>query len=309
MTGYVRLFENGELSKRHNSLRERLENCKLCPHECGVNRLRGETGKCRSGAAAVVASAGPHYGEEKPLVGHGGSGTIFFSNCNLACVFCQNHDISQLGGGREVTAWELARVMVDLQNRGCVNINFVTPTHVITAIVGALLEAVPLGLRLPVVYNCGGYESVETLKLLDGVIDIYMPDFKYADESTGEKLSGAQAYPSEAAAAIREMHRQVGDLVIDRNSGSAARGLLIRHLVMPGDVSGSKKIIDFVAELSKNTYLNIMDQYRPMYRAAEVARASRGDSTLPDLGRRVTIDEYDEVVTYARKSGLTRIDA
>ena len=236
-------------------------------------------------------------GEESCLVGRNGSGTIFFTNCNLACVFCQNYDISQLGYGDEVSFERLAEMMLALQKRGCHNINLVTPTHMVYAILEALLLAVPAGLRVPLVYNSGGYDSVETLALLDGVIDTYMPDFKYADDETARNLSGARDYPERAKAALKEMHRQVGDLLID-SRGIAERGLLVRHLVLPNDLAGTGAAMRFLAWLSRDTYVNIMDQYHPEYRANEIF----------DLRRRATLDEYDAAVRSALDAGLHRLD-
>ena len=295
---YLELFRGEGFNERIASLKKRLSPCALCPHRCGVNRAAGETGKCMSGPDAIVASSGPHFGEERPLVGRGGSGTIFFSHCNLSCVFCQNHDISQTGVGSRVTARQLASIMLELQLRGCHNINLVSPTHIVPAIVEAVGIAAPGGLKLPIVYNCGGYESVETLKLLDGIIDIYMPDFKYADDERSATLSGAPDYSRHASAAVKEMFNQVGDLKLD-TQGRATRGLLVRHLIMPGGIEESKKIIDFIAGLSKKTYLNLMDQYRPAYHAYK----------HPEIARRLDFDEYDQAVRYALKSGLTRLDS
>ncbi|HOT46337.1 MAG TPA: radical SAM protein [Spirochaetota bacterium] len=294
---YVELYNSGRLSRCAEELFERLRRCSLCPHRCGVNRVEGERGLCRSGIGPIVSSFNAHFGEESPLVGRCGSGTIFFTNCNLGCIFCQNYDISHLGRGEEVSYHRLAEMMVSLQGKGCHNINFVTPTHMNYAIVKALLEAVPMGLRVPLVYNSGGYDAVETLSILEGVYDIYMPDFKYMDQETAGRLSGAPDYPDAAMAAIREMHRQVGDLVMDRN-GIARRGLLVRHLVLPNNIAATDRVINFIADLSPDTYINIMDQYRPEYRAGEWF----------DLKRRVTLKEYDDAVEHARASGLTRID-
>lgn len=294
---YISLFESGELRRRADRAHEIITHCTLCPHECRVDRTTGGRGKCRSGGRPVVSSFHAHMGEESCLVGRNGSGTIFFTNCNLACVFCQNHDISQLGYGDEVSFERLAEMMLALQKRGCHNINFVTPTHMVYAILEALLLAVPAGLRVPLVYNSGGYDSVETLALLDGVIDIYMPDFKYTDDDTACKLSGARDYPERAKAALKEMHRQVGDLVIDAR-GVAERGLLVRHLVLPNDLAGTGAAMRFLAWLSRDTYVNIMDQYHPEYRANEIF----------DLRRRATLDEYDAAVQCALYAGLHRLD-
>lgn len=294
----MKLHQKGELEKRAKILREKLSSCDLCPHECGVNRLKSEKGFCRVFDKPIVSSYGPHFGEEQPLVGYGGSGTIFFTYCNMACVYCQNWEISHLGAGEETTAEELARMMLALQARGCHNINFVTPTHQITFIVEALVIAVEKGLRVPLVYNCGGYEKVETLKILDGIIDIYMPDFKYWDEDIALKLSKVPRYPQVARAALKEMHRQVGDLELD-DEFIARRGLLVRHLVLPGGLSGTKEVLKFIAEeISLNTYVNIMDQYYPC-----------GDAwKYPPLDRRLTPEEYEEALRYAREVGLTRLD-
>jgi putative pyruvate formate lyase activating enzyme len=294
---YIDLYENGRLEQAAQELRGRLSHCTLCPHECGVDRIRGERGRCKTGVLPAVSSFNAHFGEEAPLSGRNGSGTIFFTNCNLACIYCQNYDISQLGQGQEVSFEELASIMLRLQNRGCHNINLVSPTHVNHAIAGALLIAVARGLRLPLVYNSGGYDAADVLKILEGVYDIYMPDFKYMDPDAAGRLSGADDYPAVAAAAVREMHRQVGDLKLT-GSGIAVRGLLVRHLVLPQNIAATDRIIDFIASLSRDTYFNIMDQYRPQYRAHECF----------ELRRRTTLVEYDEAVEYARTRGLARID-
>ena len=293
---YLALAESGELRRRADAALAALQNCRLCPRECGVNRLAGETGYCCTGRRARLASFGPHFGEERPLVGIGGSGTIFFSECNLRCIFCQNYDISLEGHGREVGPEELAAVMLALQRRGCHNINFVTPTHVLAQLLEALVIAVGQGLRLPIVWNCGGYESIEALRLLDAIVDIYMPDFKYGEARWAAEFSNAPDYPARAEAAIREMHRQVGDLEIDAH-GIARRGLLVRHLVMPEDVAATEKVIAALAAISPNTYINVMDQYRPCYRAVG----------HPVIGRRITPQEYRRAVEAARGAGL-RID-
>ena len=294
---YIELFESARLENCAHELYARMSQCTLCPHRCRVNRINDRNGKCRTGVLPVVSSFNAHFGEEAPLVGKHGSGTIFFTHCNLACIFCQNHDISHLGRGEEMSFEELAGVMIQLQKQGCHNINLVTPTHVNYAIVMALITAVPRGLRIPLVYNSGGYDSVEILQLLDGVYDIYMPDLKYMDPDAAVRLSGAPDYPSHASAAITEMHRQVGDLVIDRN-GIAERGLLIRHLVLPNNIAATDRVINFIANLSKNSYINIMDQYRPEYRAYECF----------DLKRKITLGEYDAALEHAIRCGLTRID-
>jgi putative pyruvate formate lyase activating enzyme len=278
--------------------RELIVGCRLCPRNCAVDRTVGETGYCRTADRAVVASWGPHFGEEAPLVGMKGSGTIFFSNCNLGCIFCQNWSISHVGEGMEMSSDALAAVMMELQGQGCHNINLVTPTHQVPMILDALVEAVERGLRVPLVYNCGGYESVETLRLLDGVIDIYMPDFKYADTAPAAEYSDAPDYPEVAKAALREMHRQVGDLTFN-GYGIARRGLLVRHLVLPAGLAGTPEVVRFLAEeISRDTYLNIMDQYRPCADALD----------RPPLDRCITRREYQEALDAAQAAGLERID-
>jgi len=284
------------LRRRAQQLRELISCCRLCPHECGVDRVHGESGRCRLGDEAIVASAAPHYGEEPPISGRRGSGTIFFSSCNLACVFCQNADISHSARGERLRAAELAGLMLRLQDLGCHNINLVTPTHVSHAIVAALSRAAEQGLSVPIVYNCGGYESVETLALLEGVVDIYMPDVKYSSNEEAFRYSGARSYWDVARAALKEMHRQVGDLRIDA-LGLATKGLLIRHLVMPGGIAGSGKVFDFISrELSRDSYVNVMEQYRPCHRAR----------SIPELSRPLTRSEYRESIRQARRAGLTR---
>lgn len=298
MPAYLELWHKGKLADRVEAAKVLLESCRVCPRSCGINRLAGETGKCRTGAQAMVSSFGPHFGEEAPLVGKYGSGTIFFTNCNLRCLFCQNYSISQLGEGVEVTKEEIARMMLSLQSRGCHNINLVSPTHVVPQILEALEIALKSGLCLPIVYNSGGYDSVETLKLLDGIIDIYMPDMKYSDDNIAEELSGIKDYPLMNKAAIKEMHRQVGDLQID-NEGIATRGLLVRHLVLPHGLAGTKEIVEFLArEISPNTYTNIMAQYHPCYKASQV----------PQLARSLSHQEFMEAVEMAYKTGLSHLD-
>jgi len=293
---YKKLFQSGRLKQLASQLEEIARECTLCPHRCGVDRTRTKSGRCRSGFLPIVSSWNAHFGEEPPLVGRRGSGTIFFTNCNLACIFCQNYDVSHLGYGKEVSCRDLALMMITLKEKGCHNINFVTPTHMVHTIVKALLIAVPMGLNLPLVYNSGGYDSVEILRMLEDVFDIYMPDLKYSEEKIGHCLSGVKGYPETAMNAIREMHRQVGDLKMDEER-IAYRGLLVRHLVLPDGRAGSRAIIDFLSGLSRHTYLNIMDQYRPLYRARE----------CPEICRRVTIHEIDDTVDYARKAGMTRV--
>jgi putative pyruvate formate lyase activating enzyme len=293
---YVGLAQSGELEKRVEEALWLLAGCSICPHACAVDRGKGGRGYCRAGLLAKVSGFGPHFGEEPPLVGRGGSGTIFFSYCSLRCVFCQNYDISQLGYGEELTADELARVMQSLQQQGCENINFVTPTHFVPQILEALLMAARGGLTKPLVYNCGTYECPDTLRLLDGVVDIYLPDTKYTDEETARKYSGISGYPEHMFRALKEMHRQVGDLVTDRR-GVAVRGLMIRHLVMPGGLAATEEVLRFIAtELSPHTYVNLMDQYRPAFRA----------DRYPEINRRPTRGELAEARGLARQYGLTR---
>lgn len=296
---YLALEQSGELERREEALWAMLESCRLCPRECGVNRLRGETGMCSSGRWLKVFSSGPHFGEEPPLVGRSGSGTIFFSNCNLLCVYCQNWEINHRGDGTLTNHHELARMMLRLQANGCHNINLVTPTHVVPHIVKGLRVAVKQGLRLPLVFNTGGYDSVETLRLLDGVVDIYLPDFKYQDSETAARFSAdAPGYAEAAAAAIAEMHRQVG--VLQVTGGVASRGLLIRHLVLPENLAGTDRFVRWVAaELGEDTHLNIMAQYRPMHRARE----------FPPLHRRLTREEYSQALRWAREAGLRHLTA
>jgi putative pyruvate formate lyase activating enzyme len=272
---YLHLLETGELRWRVSQAYARMSDCCLCGQECGVDRTQGELGVCRTGDLARLTSYGPHLGEEDPLRGMRGSGTIFFGRCNLRCQYCQNYDISQRDSGQEVEPTELAAAMLALQNSGCHNINFVSPSHVAPQIMAAVLVAAQAGLRLPLVYNTGGYDSLETLALLDGVIDIYMPDMKYADPEIGLRYSRIRDYPRINQDAVREMHRQVGDLQMDER-GIAIRGLLVRHLVLP----------------------NVMDQYRPAYRAHK----------FPALNRRITREEYQRALDLAREAGLTRLD-
>jgi len=293
---YLEKLTLPELQQRAKTLHQLFLECRICPNECMAKRSEGETGECHSTGEVIISSVGPHYGEEPPLVGTHGSGTIFLTNCNLSCEFCQNYDISHLGIGEKVSIEDLARSMLKLQQRGCHNINFVTPTHFTAQIVDAFILAVEKGLELPIVYNCGGYESVETLKLLEDIVDIYMPDIKYSVDENALKYSGIKNYRDVVTKALKEMHRQVGDLKISKR-GIAQRGLLIRHLVLPNDVAGSKKVIDFVAdEISTNSYLNIMDQYRPAYNASKYEK----------LNRRITPSEFKEVVDYAFYKGLRR---
>jgi len=280
-------------SKPVQKLWEMMNPCTLCPRKCKVNRSEGQIGFCSITDILVVSSVGPHFGEESVLVGWGGSGTIFFAGCNLGCIFCQNFDISHLRHGRQMTVEQLAQSMLQLQNHGCNNINLVTPTHVIPAIMAALELARKKGLTLPTVYNTGGYDSVETLKLLDGFIDIYMPDMKYSDCEAAKELSSAPDYPQINKAAVKEMHRQVSDLWVE--NGLAKKGLLVRHLVLPENLAGSFEIIDFLAEkISPKTTINVMDQYRPCYKA----------SLYPKINRRPTLEEIQSARQYALKKGL-----
>ncbi|MBA4349555.1 MAG: radical SAM protein [Thermodesulfovibrio sp.] len=294
---YLKLSPD-ELRDKVRNAEEILKECVLCPRHCRVDRTSGELGFCRTKNKPFVASWGPHFGEERPLVGRFGSGTIFFSYCNLGCIFCQNWTISHLGEGSEMSFEKLAKLMLSLQQTGCHNINLVTPTHQIPMILRSVAIAVNMGLNIPIVYNCGGYESVESLKILDGVIDIYMPDFKYSNPEMALKYSKAKDYPEAAKTAIKEMHGQVGDLIIDER-GVALRGLLIRHLILPEGAAGTGEVVRFIAEeISRNTYLNIMDQYRPCCEAFE----------HPPLDKRITKKEYKEAVEMAINAGLKRID-
>ncbi|MFC1636925.1 radical SAM protein [Planctomycetota bacterium] len=279
--------------KSVRQLWDSIDPCTLCPRRCKVHRRERQTGFCGIGEEPVVSSIGPHFGEESVLVESGGSGTIFFAGCNLGCIFCQNFDISHHRYGRRITVEQLARSMLDLQDYGCCNINFVTPTHVTPAIATAIEQARNNGLTLPTVYNTGGYDSVEMLKRLDGFIDVYMPDMKYSDPKVAEQLSNAPDYPQVNRDAVKEMHCQVGDLQTEK--GIATRGLLVRHLVLPENLAGSFEIIDFLAEhISRRTAINVMDQYRPCYKA----------SSHPALSRRPTSEEIQSVHRYAVQKDL-----
>lgn len=293
-----RKLSSGELWDKVRVAEDILKNCVLCPRNCKVDRTSGNVGFCRTGDKPFVASWGPHFGEERPLVGRFGSGTIFFSFCNLGCIFCQNWTISHLGEGNEISFEKLAKIMLEIQDMGCHNINLVTPTHQMPMMLHSVAIASEMGMNIPIVYNCGGYESLEAVKILDGVVDIYMPDFKYSDPQMALKYSKAKDYPEKAKAAIKEMHRQVGDLIIDER-GIASRGLLVRHLVLPEAIAGTKEVVRFIAEeISRDTYINIMDQYYPCYKTFE----------HPPLGRRITTKEYSEAVKMALDAGLKRID-
>ena len=304
---YLNLKER-KLKEKIAQLFEILKNCEICPRKCHVNRLKGEKGYCQLGFLPKISSFHPHFGEEIPLVGKGGSGTIFLASCNLSCIYCQNYEISQLRIGREVSFERLAQMMLELQRIGCHNINFVTPTPQVPQILKALEIAIKKGLRIPLVYNTSSYDSIEVLKILDGVFDIYLPDAKYSDNVIAKKYSNAPNYFEIMKAVIKEMHRQVGDLKIaDRDleiddlkipKGVAIRGLLVRHLVLPNDLAGSEKIFEFLAkEVSKNTFLNIMDQYYPCYKAFQ----------YPELSRRITKAEFERAIKLAKKFGLNRL--
>ncbi len=295
---YLRLYSEGILKQRVPKALALLEPCRLCPRACEANRLKGEVGFCETGRKAAVASANAHFGEESPLVGSFGSGTIFISSCNLLCSFCQNYEISRGKERAEVGPEQMALVMVQLSQAGCHNINFVTPTHVVPQILEALPHAIERGLRVPLVYNSSGYDSRETLELLDGIFDIYMPDFKFWDNRWAERYCEAPDYREVASAAIREMHRQVGDLALDER-GIAYRGLLVRHLVMPNQVAGTEEVMEFLAkEISPNTYVNVMDQYRPC------GSAHRDEF----INRRLHSKEYRDAVNAAKRAGLERLD-
>jgi putative pyruvate formate lyase activating enzyme len=296
MVSYLEKLTNNELKIRAEQLHELMRECVLCPRQCKAKRFEGKYGVCRTTNSISISCASPHYGEEGPLVGSHGSGTIFFSSCNLKCLYCQNFQISHLRQGNEITTGQLADTMLRLQQLNCHNINFVTPTHVIANIVDALIIAIQNGLNIPLVYNCGGYESVQILKLLDGIIDIYMPDIKYADNATARKYSGAKDYWDVVRPAVKEMHRQVGDLIVGEH-GVATRGLLIRHLVLPNRLAGSEEVLQFIAkEISTESYVNIMDQYHPAFRAW----------SIPELGRPIVKVEHLVAVGYAQDLGLHR---
>ena len=295
---YLKLYRDGELEKRKEKAVSLLESCNLCPRRCDVNRLEGELGFCKTGRKARVASYNAHFGEEAPLVGRHGSGTIFMSSCNLLCSFCQNYEISHLKEGVEVEPEQMAALMIQLSERGCHNINFVTPTHVMPQLLEGLIPAVEQGLRIPLVYNSSGYDLKESLELLDGIFDIYMPDFKFWDGRYADRYCQASDYREVAVSALKEMVGQVGDLTLDEE-GIAIRGLLVRHLVMPNDIANTEKIMEFLArEISPDTYVNVMDQYRP---CGEV----HGDS---HINRRLTAQEFTDAMTAAKRAGLKRLD-
>lgn len=293
---YIEMFKKGILHERVQILKQFLEECQLCPRRCKVNRIKGQKGYCKAPAELMVSSAFPHFGEEPPLVGTHGSGTIFLTHCNLRCVFCQNYEISHLGQGEKITPKELAEIMIYLQKQGCHNINLVTPTHYVPQIVESLMYAIEMGLDIPLVYNCGGYESLEIIKLLEGIFDIYMPDIKFLNPTHSSLFCEAPDYPQIVKSIVKEMHRQVGDLKLNEK-GIAFKGLLIRHLVMPNGTSDTPEVLKFVAtEVSLHSYINIMAQYRPLYRAHE----------FPFISRRITPKEYLEALHLARELGLYR---
>ena len=290
---YLNIKEE-EFDRRIEKAYKLLSPCEVCPRKCGVNRLEGERGFCRSGEEVIVSSYNAHFGEEPPLVGNFGSGTIFFTNCNLKCVYCQNYPISQLGNGNKVSLSELAKIMLALQKRKCHNINLVTPTHFVPQILKSLKSAIKMGLLIPIVYNTSGYESVKTLKLLDGIVDIYLPDARYADNKIAQKYSSAPGYFEIMKKALKEMYRQVGDLVTDK-IGIARSGLIVRHLVLPEGLSGTKKIMRFIArEISPHTYISLMAQYFPAYQAGQ----------FPPLSRRIDKEEYREALQAFKEEGL-----
>ncbi len=297
---YLALHESGELAERARQLWAMMESCNLCPRSCGVNRLAGAQGFCRApGTQLVVASVQPHFGEERPLVGRSGSGTIFFSHCNLRCVFCQNYQISILGRGNRTSIDELANAMLQLQAFGSHNINVVTPTHYTPHIVAAIDVAAARGLRIPIVWNTSGWERVEVLRLLDGIVDIYLPDMKFASSAEAEQFARSPGYPEQTKRAVLEMHRQVGVARPD-SEGIVNRGLMIRHLVMPDSASGSKEVLDWIAaNLPPDTYVNIMEQYTPHHEAF----------SIPRIARRVTTAEYQQIVDHAQQLGLTNLDS
>lgn len=296
---YIKLFESGKLQDIAEQLYTIYDHCTLCPRQCGINRRKGEKGTCRAGASVKISSVNPHFGEERPLVGSHGSGTIFLTYCSLLCLYCQNWDISHGGKGEEINDAQLAAAMLRLQKLGCHNINFVTPTHYLPNIVQALVIAVEQGLCLPIVYNTGGYERVEILKLIEGVIDIYMPDYKYSDGKIAARFSpGTKDYPEIVKAALKEMHRQVGVLQTGDHH-IAQRGLIIRHLVLPNGLAGTEAFAKFVAEeLDPATYINIMPQYRPCYQS----------HNSPDLSRGITSEEFNDALLHAHKYGLYNLD-
>jgi len=295
--GYIRLLATGELKKRVGMAYKHLTNCDVCALACGIDRTAEEYGTCKTGVRALISSYGPHFGEEDPLRGSRGSGTIFFTRCNLQCQYCQNYDISQQASGEEIEPEDLAIIMLELQERGCHNINFVSPSHVVPQILSGILIAAQAGLDIPLVYNTGGYDSMSMLQLLEGVVDIYMPDMKYSNADIAIRYSKIPDYPRINQIVVKEMHNQVGDLTID-GKGIATQGLLVRHLILPENLSGTDRIVKFLAELSTGTYLNLMDQYRPSYRSHH----------FPRINRRITREEYQRAVNFAKDAGLTNLD-
>ena len=295
---YIKAFEKGILQGKIKAARKLLSPCNICPRKCNVDRLSGDTGVCKTARSAFISSCNSHFGEEAPLSGTQGSGTIFFTHCNLMCLFCQNFDISHQSCGQEVSDKELAAIMLALQQQGCHNINFVTPSHVVPQILAALEIAVQKGLAIPLVFNSGGYDRPSTLRLLEDVFDIYMPDFKFWDPEIADKACQARDYPEIARSALREMHRQVGDLTLDEN-GIAQKGLLVRHLVLPGGLAGTREIMRFIAqEISTHSYVNIMSQYRPCGRASEIK----------GLDVSVSATDFKAALQQALDEGITRLD-
>ncbi len=292
---YLNLYESGELKERVEKAKEMLLSCKVCPHRCEVNRLENELGYCKTGRNAVVSSYFPHHGEEFPIRGFRGSGTIFFSYCNMRCVYCQNYEVSHLGEGREVSLEELADMMLELQGMGVHNINLVSPSHVVPQILEALYVAVQKGLRIPLVYNTSSFDSIESLKLMDGVVDIYLADLKYLSREFGRKYSKVKDYPTHAKEAIREMYRQVGNLKVDER-GIAVRGLIIRHLVLPNDISTTVEVMNFLRSIDPKLAVNVMDQYFPFYKAKD----------YPELARRITREEFERALKEAEGFNLVR---
>jgi putative pyruvate formate lyase activating enzyme len=295
--GYIDLLKNGELQSRVNNLKAMLQNCVLCPHQCQVNRTKGERGYCKTLDNIIISGADTHFGEEKELVGRYGSGTIFFSHCNLKCVFCQNYEISYCGEGQEISAEDLSEIMLHLQNKKCHNINLVSPGHIVPQIVEAIYLAAKRGLSIPIVYNTNGYDLSDTLKLLDGIVDIYLPDIKFGKDSTAQEYLGVKQYYSIAKEAVKEMYKQVGNLAVN-DLDVAYKGLLIRHLVMPENLAVTEEIMRFIAEeVSPDTYVNIMAQYYPAHRAHEYS----------ELKRRITKQEFGAAVNAAEKAGLRNV--
>lgn len=296
---YINLYKTGELFERIEKARILLKECQICPRRCNVNRLENKVGICKVGTLPKVSNYNPHFGEESPLVGRHGSGTIFITSCNLGCVFCQNSDISHRSDGHEISLERFAQMMIELQRIGCHNINFVTPTHVLPQILEALPLAIKKGLKIPLVYNTGGYDLVETLQLVEGVFDIYMPDFKFSDNEVANSLCKAKDYPQVVMGAMKEMHRQVGDLVIN-DYGIAERGLIVRHLIIPNGLAGTRKVMRFlVQEISPHTYVNIMDQYHPWYLSHKYL----------EINRCINDEEFENALQIAREEGVHRLDS